>query len=69
MIITTLNSVYEVKAVNNSFEITKLEDTSNGRSTYNKVGQTRVSPTMAVRVGDRARFDHWATSEVLSIED
>lgn len=69
MIIKTLNSVYEVKPVDFYFEVTRLKDTSNGISTYNAVGQTRISTTMFVQVGQRARFDGWDTSEVIKVED
>lgn len=68
MIIKTLNSIYEVKTVGDKFAVTRVEDISDGISTYNKVGETRMSTSMFVTVGYRATFDGWGTSQVVSVE-
>jgi hypothetical protein len=65
---TTKNSKYEVTIQDNRFHIKKYEAT-NPDSTYNAVGQTRVSTEMYLEVGQPASFDMWSTSKVLKIED
>jgi hypothetical protein len=65
---TTKNSKYEVTIRDNHFHIKKYEAT-NPKSTYNAVGQTRISAQLHLEVGYPASFEGWSTSEVLNIED
>lgn len=64
----TKNSEYRVQVMAGKFHVTKLA-AMNPESTFAAVGQTRISNRMRLEIGDRANFDGWYTSEVVSIQD
>lgn len=67
MIFHTLNSVYRVEEkAPGAFIITKIKELR--PSSYNTVGQQRMSSHAQVSVGEPAFFDGWLTSRVVRIE-
>ena len=63
----TKNSEYRVMLLHNKFHVTKIHELH--PSSDMEFGQTRVSTKLRLEVGDRASFDSWSTSEVVSISD
>ena len=68
MIVTTLNSVYHVRADGNGkWLVTKLRALQH--SEYITLGETRISWRAEIQVGKPAIFDTWRTSTTVSVED
>lgn len=62
----TLNSVYQVTLLDDGmFRIVKTMELR--ESPYNPVGVPRVSLSICLQLGERARFDGWSTSPVTKI--
>lgn len=68
MIVTTLNSIYAIRAEGQFFRITKVSP-ENVEPRYLKAGEVRFSSFILVEVGRSAEFDGWHTAEVVSVQE
>ena len=65
MTFETLNSVYRVQGAGDHFLVTKIREKS--ESSFNAVGQSRLSKAFTIAVGYPACFDGWQTSRVTKL--
>ena len=67
MKLITKNSVYEVTAKENGFDLTKIQ-AQNPNSTYNSLGETRHADCLTLRIGEMVNCGLWHTSPLVRVE-
>ncbi len=68
MFIQTKNSTYQVRAMGNMFEITKI-DSSNPDSKFHKVGDVVMSKSISIGIDGSMYFEGTQTSRVVAVHE